>query len=162
MRAVTRPSNGRNDFGVGKIQFGLVQFRLGLLDGGVGGFDRRLAQGHLRFGGFDLAARRLQIGGGGSRLGLRQINRAFGHGPAFNRFITLEIVVRPLSFRFGGDHRRLRLRDLGFADLDLRLGLIRLAAAPPPDRLWPGTGSLRNRAGQFPPARRPPSPPDCP
>ena len=123
------PIHWRNNFCVGEIQFGLLKFGLGLLDGGSRGLDARFAQGHFRFGGVGLTARGLQIGVGGSRLRLGQIKGAFGHRTTFNGLVTLEIIVRPLGFRFGGGHCRLRLRDFGLTHFDLRLRLIRLALA---------------------------------
>ena len=58
---------------------------------------------------------------------MRQIKRAFGNRPAFDILVTLQVVRRPLIFRLGGRHPRLRLRDFGFADFHLRLRFIQLA-----------------------------------
>ena len=65
----------------------------------------------------------------------------FGHGPAFNGFITLEIVVGPSRLRFRSGYSRLRLRDFGLADFHLRLRLIRLAARR--RQISPGLGQAR-------------------
>jgi starch phosphorylase len=43
-------------------------------------------------------------------LGLRQVKGALGNRPAFDRFVTLEIVRRALILRVGGDHLVRRFR----------------------------------------------------